>query len=451
MFLCFFLLICVLLRIFICFEDTALPHKAGNKANPERTVSLLLVPPKNETEILMKNFEPYFTQLYYFASLPAFLYDAQENYLQAAPADVAPYRPTADCVHALFQLPEDASILCRHNNFYWGILKMDADGERVILGPIAQAVTAANLEKLLQEYVVTSEERSDYFRYFSSIPTLLPSEFRGLLRFIAMSMNPSADFAAEIEKEAPETMTATMEKVHADHQEGFYDQSEEEMLYSNQRVEDRLCAIIEEGDLTKLREFSRHGRSEARYGDISRDPIRQLKTTIVIATTLVSRAAIRGGLSPVFAYVTADLYMKKAEELWDEEGLYRLIQAMQQDFCQRVHDAKRALYTDSDMMRAIDFVHANLNKKILVSDVADAVGLSRSYLSRRFKQELGFSLNSFIRRCKLEESKSLLQYSDYSISHISEYLCFSSQSNYQNLFKSQYGMTPAQWRKESRR
>ncbi len=277
------------------------------------------------------------------------------------------------------------------------------------------------------------------------------SEYRALLRFIDLNLNPDKNFSEEPEISKKDILYQTLQDVYVDHQEGYYQHAEEEILYNNRQIEDRLTSIIENGDINGLQEFSKDARNTARFGSISKDQIRQLKITFIIATTIVSRAAIRGGLSPVFAFLTSDLYMKKAETLWDSESIYQLLQAMQHDFCSRVAVARQKTIENNEVMRAMEFVHAHLNQKINVSDVADAVGLSRSYLSRKFKQELGFSLNSFIRRCKLEEAKSLLRYSDHSISHISEYLCFSSQSNFQNLFKEQYHLTPAQYRRSNRK
>ncbi|WP_331491052.1 helix-turn-helix domain-containing protein [Schaedlerella arabinosiphila] len=59
-------------------------------------------------------------------------------------------------------------------------------------------------------------------------------------------------------------------------------------------------------------------------------------------------------------------------------------------------------------------------------------------------------MSDFIMRRKLEEGKSLLAYSEKSISEISEYLCFSSQSYFQNVFKKKYHMTPYEYRKSMR-
>jgi len=50
-------------------------------------------------------------------------------------------------------------------------------------------------------------------------------------------------------------------------------------------------------------------------------------------------------------------------------------------------------------------------------------------------------------RCKLEEAKNLLKFSTLSLAEISNYLCFSSQSYFQNVFKKKYHITPNQYRK----
>ena len=59
-----------------------------------------------------------------------------------------------------------------------------------------------------------------------------------------------------------------------------------------------------------------------------------------------------------------------------------------------------------DIYKCIQYIFTHTNQPITVNDVAEAVGKSRSYLSRKFKAELGFHLSDFIMRKKLEEGKS---------------------------------------------
>lgn len=65
-----------------------------------------------------------------------------------------------------------------------------------------------------------------------------------------------------------------------------------------------------------------------------------------------------------------------------------------------------------------------------------------------FHDELGITISHFVNRCKLEEAKSLLSHTEMTLSEISNYLCFSSQSYFQNLFKKKYGVTPNAYRKK---
>jgi AraC-like DNA-binding protein len=102
----------------------------------------------------------------------------------------------------------------------------------------------------------------------------------------------------------------------------------------------------------------------------------------------------------------------------------------------------------ADIYESLQYISTHTNQPIRVEDVAEHIGKSRSYLSRKFKAELGFQISDFIMRRKLEEAKSLLSFTDKSISEISEYLCFSSQSYFQNVFKKKYGITPNQYRRK---
>ncbi len=70
---------------------------------------------------------------------------------------------------------------------------------------------------------------------------------------------------------------------------------------------------------------------------------------------------------------------------------------------------------------------------------------------KKFREELGFHVSAYITRCKLEEAKSLLAYSERPLSEISAYLCFSSQSYFQNQFKKQYGITPLKYRSQKKK
>jgi AraC-like DNA-binding protein len=59
---------------------------------------------------------------------------------------------------------------------------------------------------------------------------------------------------------------------------------------------------------------------------------------------------------------------------------------------------------------------------------------------------MGISLSKYIQDLKIEKAKNLLQYSDYSIVDIANYLSFSSQSHFIQVFQKKTGFTPHRYR-----
>lgn len=96
---------------------------------------------------------------------------------------------------------------------------------------------------------------------------------------------------------------------------------------------------------------------------------------------------------------------------------------------------------------AIDYIRANYKKDISLSDIADAVHLSKYYFSTQFKTITGFSPYDYLVRHRIAKSKSLLATSDDTISAIAAKVGFNSTSNYISTFKQYENTTPLKYRK----
>ena len=97
-----------------------------------------------------------------------------------------------------------------------------------------------------------------------------------------------------------------------------------------------------------------------------------------------------------------------------------------------------------------EYIEKNLRNDLKVSDIAPAIGVSRTYLSRLFSQEEGITIQQYIQKEKCRHAAQMLQYSDHSIAQIALYLGFSSQSYFGSCFQTWYGMTPKAYRKSKR-
>ena len=177
--------------------------------------------------------------------------------------------------------------------------------------------------------------------------------------------------------------------------------------------------------------------------------LRQEKNVFITTVAIVTRSAIAGGMDMEQAYQLADVYIRECEKLQNISHIETLSYSMLIDFTERVSQNKIPQGMSLEIFECIQFITHHINESVRVGDVAEHIGRSRSYLTNKFKKELGFDVCSFIMRCKLEEAKSLLTYSDKTLSEIINYLCFSSQAYFQTVFKKKYGLTPTQYRNQT--
>ena len=97
---------------------------------------------------------------------------------------------------------------------------------------------------------------------------------------------------------------------------------------------------------------------------------------------------------------------------------------------------------------AVDYIRKHFQEDISRDDVAAAVYVTSSYLSRIFRTETGMKITDYLTRCRIEEAKKLLSTTDHSVSDIAVESGFESFSYFSTVFKKVVGVTPVQYRKE---
>ncbi|WP_246160849.1 helix-turn-helix domain-containing protein [Maribacter flavus] len=98
---------------------------------------------------------------------------------------------------------------------------------------------------------------------------------------------------------------------------------------------------------------------------------------------------------------------------------------------------------------ARDIIFKNLsNEQFGVSELADAVHMSRSNLLRKIKKETQLSASQFIRKIRLEEAVNLLKETDSTVSEVSYQIGFGSPSYFIKCFREEYGFSPGEIHKE---
>jgi LacI family transcriptional regulator len=99
--------------------------------------------------------------------------------------------------------------------------------------------------------------------------------------------------------------------------------------------------------------------------------------------------------------------------------------------------------------RALYFISRNAQRGIKSEQVADHVGISRSKLDLRFKQEVGHSIHEEILNRKIFEAKSLLAETEKAMTLVAANCGFSSVQYMYCVFAREVGCTPKEWRERN--
>lgn len=181
-------------------------------------------------------------------------------------------------------------------------------------------------------------------------------------------------------------------------------------------------------------------------GRLSNREVTHWRNLAIVAITLTTRAAIDGGLPPSIAYKISDSYIRQCG---DKQTIAQLINVRNQavtELTENVRKEQKILSQSSYIKASTNYIHKHYREKIYLEEVADFVGLSSTYFSKLFKKEVGISFQQYVIRIRLEYAANLLRYSNESITVISEYVHFPSQSYFGRYFKDFYHITPKEYR-----
>ncbi|MBE5915664.1 MAG: helix-turn-helix domain-containing protein [Pseudobutyrivibrio ruminis] len=229
--------------------------------------------------------------------------------------------------------------------------------------------------------------------------------------------------------------------------EQFSIESDEEDIYRHTYQDERqLLDLVREGNVKEALERTRE--MDGDIGKLSKNDLDHWKNLMVVATTLCARAAIEGGVAPYVAYRVSGFYINKGTSCDDVFKVITLRNQAVEELTRLVSEQKNRRHTSSYTEQCKDYVKKHYREKIYLDEIAAALKISDSYLSRTFKKDTGLRLQDYIVQVRLERAANLLLYSNESIPRIAEYVNFPSQSYLGKVFKEKYGLTPRQYREK---
>jgi AraC family transcriptional regulator len=107
------------------------------------------------------------------------------------------------------------------------------------------------------------------------------------------------------------------------------------------------------------------------------------------------------------------------------------------------------------LRRVKAYIEDHIGQRISLDELARQAGVSRFHFARQFRLSTGESPMGYLRRVRIERSKSILQERETTIAEVAARLGFSDQSHFTRIFGRLVGVSPGsfarcdEWRQDA--
>jgi len=110
-------------------------------------------------------------------------------------------------------------------------------------------------------------------------------------------------------------------------------------------------------------------------------------------------------------------------------------------------EALQSIFQSIPVLREVfNFIEANYNRPITISNVAQAVGYSPAYLTHLVRQQTGQSLYRWITHRRMVQACFLLSKTNQTVNEIAENLGYQNGTSFCRQFRQNFGKNPSAWR-----
>ncbi len=226
-------------------------------------------------------------------------------------------------------------------------------------------------------------------------------------------------------------------------QEMYLTVRKENKTFYSLKEERKLQQLIRTGSKQEAQQQLNHLLLDL-YSVVGTDLV-LLKQRIRELITLMSRAAADGGADAAAIFALCDRSAKELDHLMDFDTVDAWLGAMLHTFFDMLFDFPDARH-QSIIQQASAYIKEHLSEKVSLEQVASEVHLSKSYLCRILKEELGCTFTEYTNRLRVEKSKLYLHCGDMSLSEIACAVGFDDQSYFTRVFRRQVGVPPGKYR-----
>ena len=339
----------------------------------------------------------------------------------------------------LFSISEHVGYFITAHYHYYGIVNYDEF--KIIIGPTRQ--TNENSQELRELAFKANVDNDDVDDFINSMKSIVRMPIESILQILC-----TINYVLNNEKKSLKDITihdALQDKLISKQNNEMIETTNNFNIHNSYDQEQAIMSIVSKGDVAALKSWLEFPPAISE-GTLAKEQLRQHKNIFIVSATLVSRAAIRGGMDVNDAFSISDFYIQRCELLYSLNDITNLQYRMILDYTERVSRLRINQNNSKLLIDVANYIYHHISEPIKTEDIANSLYLSRPYLSKKFKEETNENIAEYIIKEKINEAKRLLRYSNKSLTQISSYLGFSSPSHFSRVFKKHTNLSPSEYK-----
>lgn len=217
-----------------------------------------------------------------------------------------------------------------------------------------------------------------------------------------------------------------------------------ELVEERMRCENQFLEAVEQGDEPKamlafaaLEKYSLEKRNS--------DSLRNGKNALIILNVLLRKAVERAGVHPYYIDELSSSFARRIEAARNMLDIMQINREFIRKYCLLVQNYAMRGYSVL-VEKSVNYIEFNLAEELSLSGLAELFNVNASYLSLKFKKEVGQTVTDYINEKRIAASLVLLVTTRLPIGEVAEKVGILNENYYSRLFKKLQGMTPREYR-----
>lgn len=220
------------------------------------------------------------------------------------------------------------------------------------------------------------------------------------------------------------------------------EQGVERLGYAEER---EILGLVSHGDPDALQKH-RISHMLNQMGYFCDNAFKQREYTACMLIALAARGALVGGVTPHLALSLQDMGMRRLSKCRTIAEIDILCSQTIHGLAGIVKNHQTKRTSVSYIEKVKQYISTHLSTPFSLEQVANEIGISQQYLSRRFREVEGVGFKQYSQAQRLQAAANMLRFTSTPITTIASYFCYPSQSHFCKMFRQHFGTTPQKYR-----